>query len=90
GGSDSKLVVIFARLKDPIVYTLEKQEKVSLVFMVATGSNERDYLEVLRLIALNVSNARVFGHLMSSNDVHEVHHVLTEVRNVQRNPKRAS
>ncbi|MEK6565134.1 MAG: SulP family inorganic anion transporter [Bacteroidota bacterium] len=90
GGSDSKLVVIFARLKDPIVYTLENPEKVSLVFMVATGSNERDYLEVLRLIALNVSNARVFGHLMSSNDVHEVHHVLTEVRNVQRNPKRAS
>ncbi len=90
GGSDSKVVVIFARLKDPIVYSLEKPEKVTLVFMVATGSNERDYLEVLRLIALNVSNESVLVRLMTSNDVHEVHHVLTEVRNVQRNPKRAS
>ena len=90
GGSDSKLVVIFARLAEPIIYTPEKPEKVKLVFMVATGSNERDYLDVLRLIALNVSNESVFARLMTSNDVHEVHHVLTEVRNVQRNPKRAS
>jgi len=81
GGSDGRVVVIFARLKTPIVYSPENPEKVQLVFMVATGASEREYLEVLRLIALNVHNPDVLDGLLTSNDVHEVHHMLAVVKN---------
>ncbi len=83
GGSNTKVVVIFARLKEPISYSAEHAEKVHTVFMVATGGNEKEYLEVLRLIALNVNNARVFSRLQAAADVHEVHHILSEVKNLQ-------
>ncbi|MBI4428580.1 MAG: PTS sugar transporter subunit IIA [Ignavibacteriales bacterium] len=87
GGSNSKVVVIFARLKEPIAYGTEASEKVHTVFMVATGGNEKEYLEVLRLIALNVNNDRVFGRLLAASDVHEVHHILTEVKNLSSRSK---
>jgi SulP family sulfate permease len=80
GGSSSTVVVIFARLKEAITYSDESPEKVRLVFMVATESNEREYLEVLRLIALNIKNEAVFNRLLTSNDVHEIHHILAEIR----------
>jgi len=83
GGSDSRVVVIFARLKEPIQYSVETDEKVRLVFMVATGGNQREYLEVLGLIALNISNERVFNQLIAARDVHEVHYALGEIKNVQ-------
>ncbi|HLF19795.1 MAG TPA: SulP family inorganic anion transporter, partial [Bacteroidota bacterium] len=82
GGSNSKVVVIFARLKEPITYSPESPEKVHTVFMVATGGNDREYLEVLRLIALNVNNNRVFPRLLTANDVHEAHHILAEIKNL--------
>lgn len=87
GGSKPGVVVIFARLKDPITYTPEVPEKVKMIFMVATGSNEREYLEVLRLIALNVNNKDVFNRLLVANDVHEVHHILAETKNIQTSRK---
>lgn len=83
GGSDSRVVVIFARLKEPIQYSVETDEKVRLVFMVATGGNQREYLEVLGLIALNISNERVFNQLIAARDVHEVHYALGEIKNIQ-------
>lgn len=83
GGANSHVVVVFARLRSPIVYSEENPEQVRLVFMVATGSNEREYLNVLRLIAINISQDRVYKKLLEAKDVHEVHHLLSEIRHVQ-------
>ncbi len=83
GGANNHVVVIFARLKTPITYSSDVQEKVRLVFMVSTGRNEKEYLNVLRLIATNISNESVYKKLLEAKDIHEVHHVLSEIKNVQ-------
>lgn len=83
GGANSHVVVVFARLRSPIVYSEENPEQVRMVFMVATGSNERQYLNVLRLIANNVSQDSVYKRLLEAKDVHEVHHLLSEIKQVQ-------
>jgi mannitol/fructose-specific phosphotransferase system IIA component (Ntr-type) len=83
GGADNHIVVIFGRLKNSIAYSPEDQELVRLVFMVSTGTNEREYLNVLRLIATNIGNESVHRRLLEAKDVHEVHHVLSELRNEQ-------
>lgn len=72
-----------AILKEPIRYSEETPELVRLVFMVATGTNEREYLNVLRLIATNISHASVHERLLSAHDVHEVHHLLSELKTTQ-------
>ena len=51
--------------------------------MVATGTNEREYLNVLRLIATNIGDARVHKRLLEAHDVHEVHHLLSELKTTQ-------
>ncbi|MBI3786959.1 MAG: PTS sugar transporter subunit IIA, partial [Ignavibacteriales bacterium] len=80
GASAANVVIIFARLKEAIEYSPENPEKVKLVFMVSTGKNEREYLDVLRLIALNISNESVYNRLLAAPDVHEVHHILSELK----------
>ncbi len=90
GGSSGKVVVLFARVKEPLTYGSDEDEKVRLVFMVATGSNDREYLEVLGLIALNISNESVYDRLLTAKDVHEVHHALAEIKNLQPTGVRAS
>ena len=80
GASNGRVVVIFARLKDPIPYSAESSELIHLVFMVSTGTNEREYLNVLRLIATNIGTERVYRQLLLANDVAEVHHLLSELK----------
>ena len=76
-------MVVFARLKEPIHYNQDNPELIRLVFMVATGTNEREYLNVLRLIATNISHEHVYKRLLSANDVHAVHHLLSELKTTQ-------
>jgi SulP family sulfate permease len=82
-----RVVVMFARLKEPMPYGVSDADKVRIVFMVATGTNEREYLEILRLIALNVSNEAIYNRLLAARDVYEVHHALAEIRNKPIVPK---
>lgn len=82
-GGGNRVVVIFARLKNPITYSSENTEPVRLVFMVSTGNNEREYLNVLRLIATNISHERVYRQLLEAKDIHEIHHVLSELKHEQ-------
>ena len=83
GGADDRVVVVFARLREPIRYSPDNPELVRMVFMVATGTNEREYLNVLRLIATNIGDARVHKRLLEAHDVHEVHHLLSELKTTQ-------
>jgi mannitol/fructose-specific phosphotransferase system IIA component (Ntr-type)/anti-anti-sigma regulatory factor len=83
GGANGQVVVVFARLNEPIRYSQENPELVRMVFMVATGTNEREYLNVLRLIATNISNQSVYDRLLSAKGMHEVHHVLSELKTTQ-------
>ena len=83
GGADARVVVVFARLKEPIRYSQENPDPVRIVFMVATGTNEREYLNVLRLIAMNISQESVYNGLLSAKDIHDVHHRLSELKMTQ-------
>jgi mannitol/fructose-specific phosphotransferase system IIA component (Ntr-type) len=83
GSASDKVVVVFARLKEPIIYSEGDPERVQFVFMVATGTNEREYLNVLRLIATNIGNEHVYRRLKSAADISETHHILSELRVLQ-------
>jgi SulP family sulfate permease len=82
GGTNPNVVVVYARLARPIVYDENSTELVHHVFMVSTGNNDKQYLNVLRLIAINIKNESVFRRLNSLSDIHEVHHLLAELKNV--------
>jgi len=83
GGANDQVVVMFARLKEPLVYDEQSSEKVNLVFMVSTGNNDKKYLNALRLIATNIRNESVYQRLLTSTDVHEVHHTLAELKDLK-------
>ncbi len=80
-GSEGKnVVVLFARLKKEIVYNTETSETVKMVFMVSTGTNDKEYLNALRMIAVNINNDSVYQRLLASRDQAETHHILSEIR----------
>ena len=80
GGASNHVVVVFARLKQELQYDLNQNEKVKLVFMVSTGSNEKQYLNVLRMIASNISDKKIYERLLHAEDKSKVHHVFSEIR----------
>jgi SulP family sulfate permease len=75
-----EIVIIFARLKNEIVYNQETGEKVKFIFLVSTGTNEKEYLTALRMIATNVKNASVYQRLLTAKGRSEVHHLFSEIK----------
>lgn len=75
-----EIIVIFARLKEELVYNHETGEKVRLVFLVSTGTNDKEYLTALRMIAANIKNTSVYQRLLTAKDRAEVHHLFSEVK----------
>ncbi len=75
-----KVIVIFARLRNELLYNVSTGETVKLIFLVSTGTNERHYLETLQLIAANIKNDSVYRRLLSAPDRSEIHHIFTEVK----------
>ncbi len=75
-----KIVVIFARLKDEITYNEQTGEKVKLIFLVSTGTNEKQYLNALRMIATNIKNESIYDRVLNAADRSEVHHIFSEIK----------
>lgn len=80
GSEGDTVVVLFARLKHEIIYNEQTKETVKMVFMVSTGTNEKEYLNALRMIAININNVTVYQHLLTSRNIAEIHHVLSEIK----------
>jgi len=74
------IVIIFARLKDELVYNDANDEKVKFIFLVSTGTNEKEYLSALRMIATNIKNDSVYQRLLKAKDKSEVHHIFSEIK----------
>jgi SulP family sulfate permease len=74
------IVVIFARLSEEIVYEEKTGEKVKFVFLVSTGTNEKEYLTALRMIAINIQNDMIYQRLLTARDESEVHHIFSELK----------
>ncbi|MFZ4620937.1 MAG: SulP family inorganic anion transporter [Bacteroidota bacterium] len=74
------IVVIFARLRNEIVYNSETGEKVKFIFLVSTGTNEKQYLDALRMIATNIKNDSIYDRLLTAKDGSEVHHIFSEIK----------
>lgn len=80
GSEEKDVVVLFARLKREIVYNEQTGDTVRLIFMVSTGTNEKEYLNALRMIAVNVKNDSVYTRLLTAKNPSEVHHILSEIK----------
>lgn len=80
GVNGDAVVVIFARLKNEIVYDASSEEKVRFVFLVSTGSNEKEYLNILRMIGTNMTNENIYRRLLNAKDVSEAHHIFAEIK----------
>lgn len=78
--NNGSVVVIFARLKNPIQYDQASDEKIRFVFLVSTGTNEKEYLNALRMIATNMKNADIYQRLLRANDASEIHHIFAEIK----------
>jgi mannitol/fructose-specific phosphotransferase system IIA component (Ntr-type)/anti-anti-sigma regulatory factor len=80
-GSEGKnVVVLFARLKNEIVYNELTGETVKLIFMVSTGTNEKEYLTALRMIAVNIKSDSIYNRLLTAKNQSEIHHILSEIK----------
>ena len=75
-----KIVVIFARLKQELLYNEQTGEKVKFIFLVSTGTNEKQYLDALRMIATNIKNDSIYERLLHAKDESEVHHIFSEIK----------
>ena len=71
---------MFTRLSHEIVYNVQNGEAVMLVFIVSTGTNEKEYLNSLRMIASNIKNDSVYERLLTAKDQPEIHHILSEIK----------
>lgn len=80
GSEGNTVVVLFARLKNEIVYNEQTGETVKMIFMVSTGTNEKEYLNALRMIAANINNDSIYARLLSATDQSELHHILSEIK----------
>ncbi|MBI2428014.1 MAG: PTS sugar transporter subunit IIA [Ignavibacteriales bacterium] len=80
GSEGKEVVVLFARVKKEIVYNEQTGDTVKLIFMVSTGTNEKEYLNALRMIAVNVKSDSVYNRLLTAKDQSEVHHILSEIK----------
>lgn len=76
----NEIVVIFARLRREIRYNELTGETVRFIFLVSTGTNEKEYLNVLRMIATNIKNDSIYERLLQAADVSEVHHLFSEIK----------
>lgn len=74
------LVVIFARLRNELIYNMETGETVKFIFLVSTGTNEKQYLDALRMIATNIMNDSIYDRLVKAKDGSEVHHIFSEIK----------
>lgn len=75
-----KIVIIFARLQNELLYNETTGEKVKYIFLVSTGNNEKEYLSALRMIATNVKNDSIYQRLLKAKDESEVHHIFSEIK----------
>ncbi len=75
-----EIIVIFARLSEEIIYEEKTGEKVKFVFLVSTGTNEKEYLTALRMIAKNIQNDAIYKRLLSAKNQSEVHHIFSELK----------
>ncbi|MDP1678055.1 MAG: SulP family inorganic anion transporter [Bacteroidota bacterium] len=74
------IVVIFARLAEEIIYEEKTGEKVKFVFLVSTGTNEKEYLTALRMIAKNIQNDAIYKRLLTARNESEIHHIFSELK----------
>lgn len=80
GGVDGEVVLLFARLARPLRYTDDPPADVDFVFMVSASGVERDYLTVLRLIAMNMRDPGIVTRLRAATTAADVHYTLSEMR----------
>ncbi len=74
------IVIIFARLQHEIIYNDATKEKVKFIFLVSTGTNEKEYLNALRMIATNIQNESIYSRLLKAKDESEIHHIFSEIK----------
>lgn len=80
GGVDGQVVLLFARMARPLRYTDDPPADVDFVFMVSASGVERDYLTVLRLIAMNMRDPGIVARLRAATTAADVHYTLSEMR----------
>ncbi|HAP35994.1 MAG TPA: hypothetical protein DCQ28_08655 [Bacteroidetes bacterium] len=75
-----EIIVIFARLSEEIIYEEKTGERVKFVFLVSTGTNEKEYLTALRMIAKNIQNDTIYKRLLTAQNQSEFHHIFSELK----------
>lgn len=75
-GSAGKVVVIAARLKEPLSYETLDGRPVRLVFMIAASSENDIYLRLLSLLARAIGRGDVIEKLLAAGSTHDFYDIL--------------
>ena len=75
-GSAGKVVVIAARLKEPLAYETLDGKPVRLVFMIAASSENDIYLRLLSLLARAIGRGDVIAKLLAADSTHDFYDIL--------------
>ncbi|MBI5471425.1 MAG: PTS sugar transporter subunit IIA [Ignavibacteriae bacterium] len=75
-GSAGKIVIVFARLEEPIPYETLDGKPVDLVFMIAAHNENNEYLQTLSLLGRALKRPGVIEQLRHAKEAHDVFDLL--------------
>ncbi len=75
-GSAGKIVIVFARLEEPIPYETLDGQPVDLVFMIAAHNENNEYLQTLSLLGRALKRPGVIDQLRRTKETHELFDLL--------------
>ncbi|MEW6510260.1 MAG: SulP family inorganic anion transporter [Bacteroidota bacterium] len=75
-GSAGRMVIIAARLAQPIAYETLDGSQVDLVFMIAAAGDDQLYLQTLSLLARTLQTPGVLDHVRHATTAEEIYDLL--------------
>jgi SulP family sulfate permease len=75
-GSAGHIVIIFARLQEPIAYETLDGSAVDLVFMIAAHDQNNEYLQTLSLLAKTLKRPGIIERLRSVKEPHDIFDIM--------------
>jgi fructose-specific phosphotransferase system IIA component len=81
-GSAGRMVILVARLSEPVPYESLDNQPIRLVFMIAASQDDDAYLRILSLLAKSINSPGVTERLLAAPTTHDLYDLLAhEIEN---------
>ncbi len=86
-GSAGRMVILVARLSEPIPYETLDNQPVRMVFMIAASQDDDAYLRILSLLAKSLNSPGVTERLLAAPTTHDLYDLLAHEIEHETDPK---